>query len=92
MKECESCKAKMIWAVSLAGRAIPMDAKPLDAVPNPARELGVFLLLRRTGEDAPLALPLATVSALAFESAKELKVPLFVSHFATCPNAQEHRR
>ncbi len=79
----------MIWAVSLAGRRIPMDGKPLAEFPN--RELGVFLLLRRTGEEAPLALPLATVSALAFESAKELKVPLFVSHFATCPNAQEHR-
>lgn len=79
----------MIWAVSLRGRRIPMDGAPL--VEFPDRELGVFLLLRRTGEDAPLALPLATVSALAFESARELKVPLFVSHFATCPNAEQHR-
>lgn len=79
----------MLWAVSLAGRAIPMDLHPLREYP--ARELGVFVLLNRVGQDAPLAMPLASMSALAFESAAQHSVPLFVSHFATCPNADEHR-
>lgn len=84
----------MLFARSLSGAAIPMDPTPL-AEPWPDRELGVFVLVsrRRDGDDdAPLAMPLATMSALAFATAAEHKVPLFVSHFATCPNADSHRR
>lgn len=87
---CSTCGRPMLWAVSLAGRAIPMDLNPLEEFP--ARELGVFVLLQRIGKDAPLAMPLASMSALAFESAAKNDVPLFVSHFATCPQADEHRK
>lgn len=86
---CSSCGSRMIWAVSLTGRRIPIDASPLSEFPE--RELGVFVLLRRTGAEEPLAMPLAAMSALSFAVAAEHGVPLFVSHFATCPNADQHR-
>lgn len=80
----------MLWAISLSGRPIPMDPAPLTEFPE--RELGVFALLRRTGHPEPLAMPLASMAALAFDVAARHDVPLFVSHFATCPNAGEHRK
>ncbi len=88
--ECSTCGRPMIWAVSLAGRRIPMDVEPLREFPK--NETGVFVLLRRTGHPEPLAMPLPAMAALDFEAAERTSVPLFVSHFSTCPQADEHRR
>lgn len=87
--ECRSCHAEIIWAHTAAGRRMPVDAKPLDR--EPPNDGGVFVLLRTNGE-APLALPLVGLTALSLESATRAKVPLFVSHFSTCPNADEWRK
>lgn len=89
MAECRSCGASIIWATTVAGRRMPVDAEPLDR--EPPNDGGCFVLLRTNGE-APLALPLVGLTALSLESATRNKVPLFVSHFSTCPNANEWRK
>ncbi len=90
MSECSSCQAKIIWARSLSGKKIPIDGTPLRELPE--RELGIFVLLRRSGSPDPLAMPLVGVGPLSLQAARDHQVPLFVSHFATCPHADEHRR
>lgn len=72
---CRSCGAAIIWAETANGKRMPVDAEPV--IPK-----GLFVLTEQTDRSMP---PLAT-------SAASLSVPrLFQSHFATCPNADEHR-
>ena len=71
VSRCRSCEAEIIWALTVNGRRIPLDAEPAE------RPTGLFKLI--PGELEPLA-----VSAAA-----DL---VYISHFATCPNDDEHRK
>lgn len=77
MPECRSCKARVIWAKTEKGGTMP-----LDEVENPEkgniiiRADGVATVLR--GDDLDIAI--------------EERKMLYTSHFATCPNAKQHRR
>lgn len=53
---CSSCRAKIIWFKTAAGKNMPVDADTVEP------------------ED------------------QELELPRHISHFATCPNAGQHRR
>lgn len=76
MSKCRSCPAQVVWAKhKTTDRANPLDPQP--------SEKGNLLLDRSrmiyevlTGDD--------------LERAREQGIPLFVSHFATCPNARRH--
>ena len=59
---------------------MPLDAKPVDPYDNPA---GLFVL-RERNQQTPLAL---AVPPGAFPDE-----PYYRSHFATCPDADQHRR
>lgn len=85
MSVCRSCQAEIIWAVTKTGARMPLDAAP---VPGEPRQHGVFMLARRLDDD-PLAWPVA-VTERDGEFAR-LKLALYVSHFATCPHAAQHR-
>lgn len=69
---CRSCGAKIVWGVTEAEKAIPLDHPPE----------------RR----------LVLVGTRGYSSSKHPGAPdvrsmlSFVAHFATCPNAAEHRR
>lgn len=76
---CRSCGAPIRWVETENGRRMPIDPEPYTGE-SPA---GLFVLRER--ERAP-SLAIAT-PPLAFPGE-----PLFRSHFATCPNAKEHRR
>jgi hypothetical protein len=78
---CSGCGAPMIWAVTEAGKRMPLDAEP---VPG-----GLFILdpadgATRGGSVPPVARyarrDLATIGAR------------YTSHFATCPSASRFRR
>lgn len=74
---CSSCRAAIRWAVSTAsGKLIPVDADP-----NPA---GNILLTERDGQLWATVLS----KAAAFSAPKERHV----SHFATCPHRDMHRK
>lgn len=67
---CRSCGAAIIWALTGAGKRIPLDD-------DPAAEGGRYRL-EPDGVAVYVAVPLAGE-------------PLYVSHFATCPDARDWR-
>ena len=74
--ECRSCKAPMYWAITRDGKRIPMNA-----LPDPAG--GFVLTLKPNGE----------LHAEAFDQVHHGSARRrYTSHFANCPNADEHRR
>lgn len=81
---CRSCGAPILWAITLNDRRIPLDADPITTVGDDPR--GLFALLQRP--EPPIAIGLDALP----RDAAALGPTLRRSHFATCPNADEHRR
>ena len=76
MPECSSCGADIIWHKTIKGRPIPLDREPTLRGNVIISEEGTALVYRDP-------------SAIAPRYADE---PRYLSHFATCPNAETHRR
>jgi len=83
---CKSCHALIFWAVTVNGKAIP-----LDAIPDTA---GVMVLRAPEGMpedqesyDEPMRALHVSSLRVTPESGDR-----YTSHFATCPNAAAHRR
>lgn len=84
MSTCRSCKAPVVWVQTeatekKAGRNMPLDADP----ENTARALvvpdgNIVFIGKTTGDGTPIV--------------RYVKGGKHRSHFATCPNAKEHRR
>lgn len=83
---CRACKAPLIWAVTAAnGKPIPVDPEPRD---DGNLELGRRVPLKGGGSAL-----LATVIDLDQLPLFELETPpRYVSHFATCPDADRFRK
>lgn len=79
-KECRGCKALIIWAKSARGSNMPMDVSPTDE--------GQFFLFRKP--DHILAVHQMEQSTRA-EDARRRGDKKYTCHFATCPNAAQHR-
>jgi hypothetical protein len=82
---CRSCRAPMRWVSMTSGKRNPLDVEPH---PN-----GNVLLVEHTndaGEVWRLGVVLHNPDLL--DELRELNVPLYLSHFTTCPDADEHRR
>jgi len=82
MARCRSCGASITWAWTLNGKRMPIDAEPV--------EDGNLEIAARNDEGEPV------VRYLSGGDRNPLPgfdlVPRYVSHFATCPNAQDHRK
>jgi len=76
LKKCRSCGARIFWATSVHGRAMPIDAEP---------SVTGTLFVSRSG----VAVHCQSDHGLA---ATERGDPKYVSHFATCPGAELHRK
>lgn len=76
-KRCKSCGAEIIWIRMKSGKAMPCDAEPI-----PYMELfsGGMKLVTEQGE----------VVQGCYDGTSD-KIG-YVSHFATCPNANQHRK
>jgi hypothetical protein len=77
MTKCSSCGAQIIWAKTMTGKAMPLDAKP-DSAGNVSLKSGFAVVYggnKHNGEDRP-----------------RWDGVLYKSHFATCPNAKSHRK
>lgn len=73
--KCRSCGAAILWAKTLSGKAIPLDAEP-----HP---------------DGNIALVPAGAMVLTkelVEQGKKIGSKRYRSHFASCPNAGQHRK
>lgn len=80
MTKCKSCGAEIIWIKMASGKNMPVDAKPISyqiAVPG------------ATGART-LVTPNGRVVSCFFDPGSDLKG--YTSHFATCPNANQHRK
>lgn len=79
ISECKSCREKIRWATwATSGKAMPVDAEPV-------AEGTVFLFVRN---ETTLLCEKVTEEALAAQPTRNR----YTSHFATCPNAKQHRK
>lgn len=79
------CGARMRWATTLTGSRIPLDPEPVDD--------GTFLLVAALEPaGAPIAIPVAAIADDRIMQLRQAGPRLFRSHFATCPNADDHRK
>lgn len=78
---CRSCNAEILWAETANGKKMPLDAEPVDASELLA---GLQVLLKGRGDHGEDLVTSAVATGLP--------VPLYRSHFATCPDAAQHRR
>jgi len=82
---CRACSAKIIWAVTPAGKRMPVDAKPSAD--------GKLILSAQVGpqgikiNDPPLVIDERTVDQDGPKGGDR-----YISHFATCPAADRFRR
>jgi hypothetical protein len=76
MATCRSCGAAIVWTLTPAGKRFPVDAAP-------DRESGTIYV--RAGYMRRLA-------GEELEEARARDVELFVSHWATCPQAKRWSR
>lgn len=82
MTACRSCHASVLWAVTEAGKRIPLDPTPITG--------GNVIL---TGEQDPeTGSPIVRVVGSTMELGEDPARARYVSHFVTCPNADAHRR
>jgi hypothetical protein len=81
MAECRSCGAAVDWATTTTGKQTPLDREPTQD--------GNVILLHAVPGVGPLAV---TLSGPTLDRARTHGAVLRTSHFATCPNAAEHRR
>lgn len=76
MRRCRSCGEPIRFVRTVSGRYLPVDARP-----SPLR--GNILIERGVAK---------VVGAAERSRARDQGYDLFVSHFASCPNAPAHRR
>lgn len=76
---CRSCGAAIVWALTAAGKRMP-----IDLLPNPD---GNVLIV---GKADHVAVPLVQVRRRG-DPVRDDDV-VYASHFQTCPRAGEHRR
>jgi hypothetical protein len=82
---CRSCGAPIEWAVTENRRRMPVDAEPV---------VDGNILLEHRGYvgDPPIARIVDADERADLQRLSPEPLVLFVSHFATCPNAAQHRR
>ena len=74
--QCNSCRAEIIWIKTPAGKNMPVDATASDS-----------------GTVEIVNYPDARIhNKYDAEVARIAGKKLYTSHFATCPNARQHRR
>jgi hypothetical protein len=76
MPECSSCGAPIRWAKTIKGVGIPLDPEPSPRGNVVISEEGAALVYNSPGAVA----------------ARYEGEPRYLSHFATCPNADQHRK
>ncbi|MEZ5152095.1 hypothetical protein [Rhodococcus zopfii] len=77
-EKCRSCRHQIVWAQTVNGKAMPLDVEPSERG-NVAVDL-VFGVLHA-----------GVVSGPDRDSLRAAKRPLYLSHFTTCPHADNWR-
>lgn len=88
MSKCKSCGAEIIWIKTAGGKRMPCDAKPISY-----RPLTPFPDVEELCGNGPVMTLVRLDGRIArgtFDPASD-RIG-YTSHFATCPNASQHRR
>jgi len=90
LSQCKSCGGSIIWAIMPSGKRCPFDAEPLS---EGSPRHGAYVLFpgtRRTiADDERRAVPLADWKPAPLPEGTP--PPVHRAHFATCPQAAQHR-
>lgn len=81
--ECRSCRAPIVWATTEQGKSMPIDAGPVD-------NGNVYYLDQKSSP--PRVRVLAGPQPTLEEDADSADGLRYLSHFATCPQADQWRR
>lgn len=79
---CKSCGAEILWIKMASGKSMPVDAKPISyrTMHPGTKGFNVMTLVTKDGR----------VAKGVFDPSSD-KIG-YTSHFATCPNANAHRK
>ena len=80
MSKCKSCGAEIKWIPMASGKLMPVDAKKISYMTLVPGTKGGMILVTPDGQ----------IACGKFDPNGE-KIG-YTSHFATCPNANQHRR
>lgn len=83
LPRCKSCGAEIFWIKMTSGKSMPVDAAPISYSDNlhpSAKGENILTLVTEEG----------TIVRTVFDPAGDRTG--YTSHFATCPNANAHRR
>ena len=83
MSRCASCSAEIVWCRTKTGRRIPVNVDPVLVGNITVDDYGGLTELIG-GSEPPITVHWASTGSLDGR-------PRYVSHFATCPNADQHR-
>lgn len=83
MSQCKSCGAEIVWVTTEKGRDMPIDAQP-----SPD---GRFRK-ERVEHNEQFNRDLKIVHFVRDSELEDNTARLYTSHFATCPDADEHRK
>lgn len=81
MAECRSCGASIRWVETLKGKRIPINREPDRVRGN----------LRKVQPDETLPARAQVLPEAEAAEARDRGEDLWLAHFATCPNADQHR-
>ena len=79
IRACSSCGAAVIWTTTHNGKRMPVDAEPVEDGNVRLRQEGDRVVAEYPGKEHPGL----------FDDVDRAR---YVSHFATCPQAQSWRR
>lgn len=86
MPNCNSCGAPIRWARTPAGAEIPVDVENVG-------QNGNLILLAGTRSSAEVfAVSTGALGNATLADLKTMGLRTFQSHFASCPNAEGHRK
>lgn len=77
LQQCRSCRARIRWVSTTHGRSMPID-------PDPVPDGNLILTYPSPGSVLAIVVD---PNALMLDDP-----PRYVSHFSTCPNADQHRK
>lgn len=80
MSRCRSCNKEIVWIKMASGKSMPCDAAPISYSENQHPSAECLTLVTPEGK---------IVKAVFDPSGDKIG---YTSHFATCPNANQHRK
>lgn len=80
---CNACGADIVWAVTVNKRPIPLDAQPVEGGNIRLTGTTVTAYNKRRGPECEVVVQAGLLDEVE---------PRYISHFATCPHADELRK